>query len=63
MLRSVCWLNTDVSRLPMGPIFKINCPRTLLRQLTLEDGTDSPETSLLNQTRLRNIPEDNVSTA
>jgi hypothetical protein len=51
LLRSVGWFRTDVSGLPIGPIFK-DC-------LAVEDGTEgSPETSVINQPTPRNNPED-----
>jgi hypothetical protein len=50
LLRGVSWSETDVSRLPIGPIFK---------GPLLEDGTiDSPETSVSNHLTPRNNPED-----
>jgi hypothetical protein len=57
MLRSVGWLSTDVSGLPVGSIFKVQV--LSLGHLTLEMGLiGSPETSVLNQPKARNIPED-----
>jgi hypothetical protein len=53
MLRNVGWLRIDVSRLSIGSIFEDRV------HLTPEDETTgSPETSVLNQPTLRNIPED-----
>jgi hypothetical protein len=48
LLRSVRWFNTTVSGLPIGPI----------HSLALEDGTNSPETSVSTHLTLRNIPID-----
>jgi hypothetical protein len=54
MLRSIGWLSTDVSGRPIGPIFKGNLDNWLLKMGQI----GSPEMLVLNQTTLRNIPED-----
>jgi hypothetical protein len=54
MIRDTGWLNTDISGLPIGQIFKGSVSWPLkVEQIR------SPETSVLNQPTLRNIPEDN----
>jgi hypothetical protein len=45
LLRGVRWFDTDVSGVPIGPIF------------TLEDGIGNPKTSVSNHLTLRNNPE------
>ena len=47
MSRSIGWLSTEVSGIPIGPIFKGQV-----------SWIGSAETSVLNEPALRNIPED-----
>jgi hypothetical protein len=59
MLRSVDWFNTDVSGLPIDPFFKDQVSKRHKGRLTLQMGLiGSPETAVLNQLKLCNIPED-----
>ena len=55
LLHGVRWFETDVSGLRIGPIFKVKLPK---KKLTLEYGTDSPETSVSRNLMPRNNPED-----